>query len=158
MSNLNFHYKSLLFIFYFLVSNFLISAQEFVLDLDKKVLDARNADMRKVLNELARKANINLLLSPKIQGTITCYLSGLEPEEIIYLLAKSNGFVLEKHGNIIIILPHPQSTGKVRFEIITLQNANSKEVSKIIQNLKIDKNIRITHDERTNKLIVIYDE
>jgi len=127
-------------------------------DEDTKIdLDVRDADLRQVLMSLAAKAKINLLLSPKVRGTLTCRVSDISAMELIEFIAKCNGYVIEKHGNILLVLGEQSPGSRVRFEIIPLMNANAAELEKIIQNLKLDKRTKVTHDARTNRLIVVYE-
>ena len=106
---------------------------------------------------LAAKAKINLLLSPKVRGSLTCRVTDIEAKELIEFIAKCNGYIIEKHGNIFLVLAEESSGARVRFEIIPLMNANAAEVEKIIRNLKLDKRTKVTHDARTNRLIVVYE-
>jgi type II secretory pathway component GspD/PulD (secretin) len=121
-------------------------------------LDVRDADVREVLLNLAARAKLNVLLSPKIKGTITCRVQDMEPRELIEFIARTNGFVLEDRGRILLILGEQSIGNRVRFEVIPLMNASAQEVAKMIQTLKMDKSTRVTHDERTNRLIIVYDE
>ncbi len=121
-------------------------------------LDVRDADVRKVFLDLAAKAKINILLSPKIRGTITCRIKDMDPLELILFIARTNAFEVEDHGNILMIMTETPPGSKVRIEVINLQNATAEEVEKIIQNLKLDKKAKVTHDKRTNRLIVAYEE
>jgi len=121
-------------------------------------LDVRDADLREVLLTLAARAKINILLSPKIRGTITCRVHDMEPRELIEFIVRTNGFVLEDRGRILLILGEQSTGDRIRFEVIPLMNASAQEVAKMIQTLKMDKRTRVTHDERTNRLIIVYDE
>jgi type II secretory pathway component GspD/PulD (secretin) len=121
-------------------------------------LDVRDADLRQVFQNLALKAGINILISPKVKGTVTCRIVDMDPVELIYYLARTNGLILERHGNILLVLAENPPGTRTRMEIIPLQNANAAEVARIIQNLQLDKRARVTHDERTNRLIVVYEE
>ncbi len=121
-------------------------------------LDVRDADLRHVFQNLALKAGINILVSPKVKGTVTCRIVNMDPRELILSIARTNGLVIEEHGNILLILAENPPGTRVRMEVIPLQNANAADVAKIIQNLKLDKRSRVTHDERTNRLIVVYEE
>lgn len=121
-------------------------------------LDVKDADLRQTLEKIARQASINIIVSPKVSGKITCLVNGMDAKELIYFIARTNGLEVEDHGRIMIVLAGKASSGKSRFKIIPLQNADSAEVARIIRTLKQDKSLRVTHDERTNRLIIIYDE
>jgi|GEM_PF-5538909 len=125
---------------------------------DKPVdLDVRDADLRQVLQQLATKANINIILSPKVKGTITCRVKDVDPKELICFIARTNGLEIEDHGHVLLILTEDLPHTNVHFEIIPLQNANAADTAKMIQSLKLDKHAKVTHDARTNRLIVIYE-
>jgi type II secretory pathway component GspD/PulD (secretin) len=121
-------------------------------------LDVKDADIRETIEKIARKASINIIVSPKVKGKITCLVKQMDARELIVFIARANGFEVEDRGRIIVVMAGKSSGKQVRVEVISLQYGNSAEVSKIIQNIRRDKNVRITHDERTNRLILVYDE
>lgn len=121
-------------------------------------IDVKDADLRQTLEKIARQASINIIVSPKVTGKITCLVKNMDAKELILFIARTNGLEVEDHGRILAILAGKSTPTNVRFEVIPLQNANSAEVAKIIQTLQRDKNVTVTHDERTNRLIVVYGE
>jgi type II secretory pathway component GspD/PulD (secretin) len=121
-------------------------------------LDVKDADIRQTLEKIARKASINIIVSPKVTGKLTCRVTKMDARELIEFIARTNGLEIEERGNIIAVIQGELPGKKPRVEVISLQNANSAEVAKIIQNIKRDKKVRVTHDERTNRLILVYDE
>jgi len=118
-------------------------------------MDVRDGDIRKVLMQLAQKGNINLLISPKISGTITFRVSEMDPLELIEFIVKANGLELEDHGRIKLVMGESVPGPNFRFEIISLQYAKAEEVQKMIEQLKLDKKTKVTHDTHGNRLIVI---
>lgn len=127
-------------------------------DSSQVTLDVRDADLRQVFQLLANKAGINILVSPKVKGSITCRVVDMDPRELILYIARTNGLVIEDHGRILMILTDIPAGSRVRMEVIPLQNAKAADVAKMIETIKIDKRARVTHDERTNRLIVVYEE
>jgi len=127
-------------------------------DQSNVTLDVRDADLRQVFQTLATKAGINILVSPKVKGTLTCRVVDMDPKELILFIARTNGLVIEEHGNILLILSEISPGTRVHFEIIPLQNAKAADVAKMIDQIKIDKRAKVTHDERTNRLIVVYED
>ncbi|MGM0601440.1 MAG: secretin N-terminal domain-containing protein [Candidatus Rifleibacteriota bacterium] len=121
-------------------------------------LDVKDADLRQTLQKIARQASINLIVSPKVSGKITCLVNQMDARELIFFLARANGLVVEVRGKIIIVMPGKSESGQKRVEVISLQYADSAEVAKMIQTLKQDKSVTVTHDERTNRLILVYDD
>lgn len=134
-----------------------IFAQENI-DPSKISLDVRDADIREVLLNLSAKAKINLLLSPKVQGKLTCRVYDMDARELIEFIARVNGYIVEDTGKVLLILSEYSDGSKIRFEIIPLMNASAEDVEKMITTLKMDKRVKVTHDQRTNRLIVIYYE
>ena len=125
---------------------------------DPVSVDVRDEDIRKLLQFLADKGRINLIVSPKVRGTITLRVTDMEPRELIFFIARTNGMIIEDHGRILAVYADLPPAQNVRYEIIPLQNAKAEEVAKMIESLKIDKRTRVTHDERTNRLIVVHEE
>ncbi|MFZ2959989.1 MAG: hypothetical protein WA705_24170 [Candidatus Ozemobacteraceae bacterium] len=121
-------------------------------------LDVRDADLREIFTDLARKGQINLLLSPKIAGRLTCRVSDMDPLELIRFLARANGLSFEDHGSIKMILVEDAPPTHISFEIIPLQNAKAAEVSKMIESLKLDKRSHVTHDTEGNRLIIVRED
>jgi protein transport protein HofQ len=120
-------------------------------------LDLRDADVRQVLMNIANKAKINLMLSPKVRGTITCRIKDMPARELIEFIVRTNGFQVEDHGRILLVLADDLPGRRTHVEVIPLQYADAAEVSKIITTLKLDKRARVTHDQRTNRLIVVWE-
>ncbi|NLI75076.1 MAG: hypothetical protein GX442_01385 [Candidatus Riflebacteria bacterium] len=127
-------------------------------DASQVTLDVRDADLRQVFQLLANKAGINVLVSPKVKGSLTCRVVDMDPRELILFIARTNGLVIEDHGRILLILTDIPAGSRTRMEVIPLQNAKAADVAKMIETIKIDKRARVTHDERTNRLIVVYEE
>jgi type II secretory pathway component GspD/PulD (secretin) len=121
-------------------------------------LDVKDADLRQTLEKIARQASINIIVSPKVSGKITCLVNQMDARELIFFLARANGLEVEDNGPIIIVMVGKSASRKQRVEVISLQYASSAEVAKMIQSLRQDKSVSVTHDERTNRLILVYDE
>lgn len=121
-------------------------------------LDVRDAELRDVFSLLANKAKINVLISPKVRGTITCRIDQMDARELIEFIARANCLSIEDHGRILLILAESLPPTKIRVEVVPLMNADSAEVAKMIEKLKLDPKTRVTHDARTNRLIIVHDE
>ncbi|MBF0499766.1 MAG: hypothetical protein HQM09_06520 [Candidatus Riflebacteria bacterium] len=122
------------------------------------LLDVRDADLRQVLMDLAQRGHINLMISPKVSGRLSCRVTDMDTLELIQFIARANGLTYEDHGRIKLILAEEAQPTRVSFEIISLQNARAADVSQMIESLKLDKHTRVTHDVQGNRLIVIHDE
>ncbi len=116
--------------------------------------DVRDADLATLMQSLADKAGANLIVSPKIKVQITCRLQKIDPLEAILLLAKANGLVVENTANVLMVLPDRTTPTKMKITVIPLQNADAAKVAQMIKALSRDGRTLVTHDERTNRLIV----
>lgn len=140
-------------------SRALHGAEKHIIQNDHSVvtLEVRDADLRATLMELAGKAKINLLISPKVRGTLTCRVTDMDPFELLIFIARANGLEFEDHGRIkVIMADEPVDQGNVTFEIIPLQNAKAEEVARMIESLRLDKNTHVVHDAHGNRLIVTH--
>jgi type IV pilus assembly protein PilQ len=62
--------------------------------------DLNNADVRAVVQEVARSAGLNIAMDSGVTGTITGYISGLPTLAGLRGLLRANGFVLREDGNL----------------------------------------------------------
>ena len=63
---------------------------------NKVFLDFKEADIRDVLRVFARKAQINIVPSQKVQGTVTVKLTDVPWEKALQLILSQNNFILQK--------------------------------------------------------------
>ena len=118
-------------------------------------MDAKDADIRDILLGLARDNGINLVMDESVQGQITISLSDLTPTEAIGSILHTNGFSIERVGDLIIagtaeqlrnILP-PVS------KIIALRHATAAGLKESLGEIA-PAQVSIQVDTRTNSLIV----
>ncbi len=67
--------------------------------------DLRSADIREVLRELGRKADISFVIDQKVAGQIDLYLNRVELPEILDILSKIANISFEKVGSVIFVKP-----------------------------------------------------
>ncbi len=62
--------------------------------------DLSNADVRVVVQEVARNAGFSVILDAGVEGTLTGYISGLPPLAALEGLLRANGFTLRQEGGL----------------------------------------------------------
>ncbi|MEW6712918.1 MAG: hypothetical protein AB1403_24075, partial [Candidatus Riflebacteria bacterium] len=73
-------------IFLFFALNFQLNAGQLI------DINVKDADIRQTLEKIARQASINLIVSPKVSGKITCMVTQMDAKELILFIARANGF------------------------------------------------------------------
>jgi len=69
--------------------------------------DASGAEISDAVRELAAVAEMNIVASKDISGTVTASLHGLPAEEILLAIADSCGATVSDKGNVIRVVPRP---------------------------------------------------
>lgn len=70
-------------------------------------IDFKDADIRTVLEAIARKGNHNIVVSDKVHGRITVHLKNVTWEEAVNVVAVSQGLDTRQSGDITVLsLPH----------------------------------------------------
>ncbi|MFP4057490.1 MAG: secretin and TonB N-terminal domain-containing protein [Candidatus Brocadiia bacterium] len=70
-------------------------------------VDASAADIRDALRELAAAAEMNVVASKDVAGTVTASLRGLGPEEVLLALADSCGATVVDDQKVLRVIPRP---------------------------------------------------
>lgn len=63
-------------------------------------LEARQAELGEVFQQLARSAGVEVIVSPAVQGRLSVLLTQKPLEELLSLLASSQSCVVEREGNL----------------------------------------------------------
>lgn len=66
-------------------------------------LNARNSDIRQVLDLLAEQGGLNIMASRNVQGTVTASLKDVNVDAALDAILKSTGFAARREGNIIYV-------------------------------------------------------
>lgn len=66
-------------------------------------LDFRQAELRTVLQALARKAKVNIVTSPDAMGEVTIHLEDVSWEQALDTIVKTIGLTYEKEDNVILV-------------------------------------------------------
>jgi general secretion pathway protein D len=118
-------------------------------------LDAKDNDIRDVLAGLAKANGVNLVMGSSVQGRINIALSNVPFMKAVDLIAKSNGFVVEKVDNTIIVAKSDEikellpKTSKV----IPLQYTSPTELKQAVSGVALE-GVEIVADQRTNSIFV----
>jgi type IV pilus assembly protein PilQ len=100
-------------------------------------LDFKDADIHNVLKILAKKANVNIVTTPEVIGTITIKLVDVPWDRAMDVILKSNGFGYQKQGNVVLVtklenMSKIQADEPLRTEIINLHFLDAQDAQRII--------------------------
>ena len=66
----------------------------------KLTVDAENTDVRQLLSEISKQANLNIVSESGLIGNVTAHLSDVPVEEALYALLAANGFMVDEDNGI----------------------------------------------------------
>lgn len=66
-------------------------------------LDFKEADIRTVLQALARKADVNIVAGTDVSGAVNVHLEEVTWEQALAVITKTYGYAYEKDGNVILV-------------------------------------------------------
>ncbi len=85
-------------------------------------MEFMNADIRVVLDFLAKQANSNIIISQAIQGKVNLSLKDVHWRQALETIVKTSGYVaVEEEGNIIRIVTRNSLKDQLETEILTLK-------------------------------------
>jgi len=117
------------------------------------VMNLQDVSLTEVVDQLARKLNLNIQIDPRVKGTVTLNTYGetrnLDPRNVLDMILRVNGFGMVQEGEIYRIVPltdvvrQPlpfQVNGRdipaddqLMLNLVFLKYVNVDELSKIIQ-------------------------
>jgi type IV pilus assembly protein PilQ len=123
---------------------------------DKVFLDFKDADIRDVLRVFARKAQINIIPSQKVQGTVTVKLADVPWEKALELILSQNNFVLQKDeaGIYKVFTQDEVAAVPLETKVYTLSYIKASDAKKILAPLLTAERGKVEADESGNKLII----
>ncbi|MGE5308311.1 MAG: secretin and TonB N-terminal domain-containing protein [Deltaproteobacteria bacterium] len=100
-------------------------------------LDFKDADIHNVLKILAKKANINIVATPDVMGTVSIKLVDVPWDRAMDVILKSNGFGYQKQGNVILVtklenMAKIQADEPLRTEIVNLRFLDAQDAQRIL--------------------------
>lgn len=104
---------------------------------EKVSLDFKDADIHAVLKILAQKANVNIVPTPDVMGTVSIKLFDVPWERALDIVLKSNGYGYQKQGNVILVtkienIAKIQAEEPLRTEIMHLKFLDAQDAQRII--------------------------
>ncbi len=122
----------------------------------KVFLDFKEADIQDVLRVFARKAQINIVPSQGVQGTVTIKLADVHWEKALKLILELNGFVMQKdEEDIYKVFTQDEVTAvPLKTKVYRLSYIEAKDAEIILTPLLTPDRGIIGSDQAGNKLIV----
>lgn len=104
---------------------------------DGKVsLSVNESDIRTVLEMLAKGYGMNILVAPKVSGTVTANVEGLTPEQTLSGVLKLCGLTAQREGDLIFVFPNDGlPEGSTQLRMFTLDFARGEALLPTIQGL-----------------------
>ena len=119
------------------------------------------ADLRAVVNALARAHNINMVGSDKLTGRVTLHLNNAPVLEALDVILKNAGFALvQRESGIYEVLTQAESLRaanaqeKPKIEVFSLQFADVEETAKLLVPNILPDATSVTLDAASNRLII----
>ncbi|OSS41704.1 Type 4 pilus biogenesis protein PilQ [Desulfurella amilsii] len=122
----------------------IVSKEENTRFVGKKIsFDVRDADLQDVLRVIAATANLDVMIGGSVKGKITMRLMNIPWDEALDLIAKQQGLVVQRQGNVLLINSASEATKLTKEQLEALavqQNLERKNdaIAKIIKLNYID--------------------
>ncbi len=117
--------------------------------------ELRKIDIREIIKELGRKANINFVIDPKVSGEVEFYINKVPIEELLPLLGRIVGFSIERVGEINYVKSFEEKVALpvevARTKIYSLRYIGIGDIQRA--GGALIKNLSLSYDERTGLLI-----
>lgn len=141
---------------------------------EKLSLNFQDIDVRSVLQLLADVAQLNLVASDSVQGSITLRLSDVPWSQALDMVLKARGLDKRQIGNVLLVAPVDEIAARerqelesrqqraelapLRRELVQVSHAKAADIAKLFQSViraegVVDERGSITVDERTNSII-----
>ena len=122
---------------------------------EKISLNFVNGDLQNMLRTIARSANVNLIIGPDIQGTLTIELNDVPWEQAFKYVLNSCGYSYVREDNIIRVMSKEDIEQEpLTVEVIQLNYAKAEEVQTKIRKLLTPNRGTVQSDSRSNVLII----
>lgn len=103
---------------------------------DKISLSLKQMEIESVMEMLARKYRINILLGDSVEGTVSLNLYDVSRDEAVRAIAEAAGFAVEKRRNAYFILPSEQvgrfSNGVTSVRRFPIHYADTESVAEML--------------------------
>lgn len=118
------------------------------------VWEYKDADLRTVLNALAMRAGVNLIIGDGVTGMVNVSLKNMLPMDALRLIADSKGFIVREEKNVIRILTKEAAEVQpTQTRVFTLSYAKAAELLGALDSA-IGKQGKAKVDQRTNSIVL----
>jgi len=127
-----------------------VSAQEVI------SLNVTQMDLQDVLRLIAEKANLNIIISKEVAGTVTLRLKNVDLWHALGIILETNGFTYQEEEGIIRVVKLGAVIGEKPMlvtEVIPLRYAKAEEMMKASQHL-LGSSGTMAIDVRSNALVI----
>ena len=99
-------------------------------------LNVDQAEVRGVIEMLARGYQMNILVAPDVTGTVTANVDGLTPEQALHGITKMCNLNLQRDGDLIYVYPDSKLPAEAReLQVFQLDFVSGETIEPIIQGL-----------------------
>jgi len=119
-------------------------------------LNITQMDLQDVLRLIAEKANLNIIISKEVAGTVTLRLKNVDLWQALGAILETNGFTYREEKGIIRVVKLGEVIGErpmLVTEVIGLKYAQAEEMKKASQHLLSDSGT-MEIDVRSNALVI----
>ena len=117
-----------------------------------RVSEFQGDEIGLVLRTLARQANLNVIVSPQIVGTVTLRLSDKSPREVIGVIADSNNLIIEERKGVTYIMTQAEKAKEPTVSAqYTFSYAMADKILPLLQS-QITSGVAPQFDQRTNTI------
>jgi type II secretory pathway component GspD/PulD (secretin) len=119
-------------------------------------LNVTQMDLQDVLRLIAEKANLNIIISKEVAGTVTLRLKNVDLWQALGAILEANGFTYREEKGIVRVVKLGEVVEEVPVlvtEVIPLKYAEAEEMKKASQHL-LSSSGTMEIDARSNALVV----
>ena len=116
--------------------------------------ELRKVDIKDILKELGKKANINFVIDQKVSGEVEFYVNKVPLEELLSILGKIVNLDMERFGEITYVKMREEKQVPIeiaRTKLYTLRYISINDLQRV--GGQVVKNINLSYDEKTGLLI-----
>ncbi|MEN3011571.1 MAG: secretin N-terminal domain-containing protein [Dictyoglomus thermophilum] len=117
--------------------------------------DLRGADIREVLRELGKKADINFVIDQKVTGQIDLYLNKVELPEVLNIIQRAGKLSITTEDKVTYVKPYEEKVAVpvevAKTKIYALKYITLSDIERVGGSLV--KNLSLSYDDKTRLLI-----
>ena len=117
-------------------------------------MEFRDTEVKDVLRAVGQAANLNMIISDAVSGTVTLSLKDVDIWDALEAVLKTKGLTYVREGNIVrVVMVSEARDEDMETRVFLLGYASGKDVLGVIEKVKSDK-AKISVDTRMNALVV----